>query len=259
MTWASMLRALSQRANQKPSRPASKATTMRSILRPAFSASSRHRCSSFSNALSSTASFFNGWRSTPGTMPATSQLDRLISITAISVPSGSRAVRDRLRAFNFCMGGSIGSHQRRWMQYPRRRPIASSIMGFEDEAEQSLGRRCRYTNGSSKRTYELTSSIVPRRTSFHGLGALSDSPIVIDPAWLLCRRDLPGPAELSAVNPYAVHDHGQSARQGHDRLFHPAAPGDLHRPGLEPGPFLRTQHALGRFVEHDPHHLISAA
>src|SRR5258705_13682487 len=30
---------------------------------------SRHRCSSFSNALSSTASFFNGWRSMPGTIP----------------------------------------------------------------------------------------------------------------------------------------------------------------------------------------------
>src|SRR5450830_739933 len=60
-------------------------------------------------------------------MPATSQLDRLLSMTAISVPSGSRAVRDRLRSFNFCMGRSIGSHQRRWMQYPRRRPIASSI------------------------------------------------------------------------------------------------------------------------------------
>jgi hypothetical protein len=56
---------------------------MRSILRPAFSASSRHRCRSFSNALSSTASFFNGWRSTPGTIPATSQLDRLISMTEI--------------------------------------------------------------------------------------------------------------------------------------------------------------------------------
>jgi hypothetical protein len=39
--WASMPRALSQRASQKPSRPASKATAMRSILRPAFSASSR--------------------------------------------------------------------------------------------------------------------------------------------------------------------------------------------------------------------------
>src|SRR5665647_2972483 len=105
-------------------------------------------------------------------------------------------------------------------------------MGFEDEAEQSLGRPCRYSNGRSKRTYELTSSIVPRRTSFHGLVELEYSPIVIDPAWLLCRRDLPGPTELSAINPYAVHDHGQSARQGHTRLLHPATPGDLHRPGV---------------------------
>jgi 2-haloacid dehalogenase len=32
--------------------------------------------------------------------------------------------------------------------------------------------------------------------------------------------------------------------QGHDRLLHSAAPGDLHGPGLEPGPFLRMQHAL---------------
>ena len=39
-----------------------------------------------------------------GTMPATSQLDRLISMTAISVLSGSRGVRHRLRSFNFCMG-----------------------------------------------------------------------------------------------------------------------------------------------------------
>src|ERR1035437_6383938 len=132
-------------------------------------------------------------------------------------------------------------------------------MGFEDEAEQSLGRPCRYTNGRSKRTYELTSSIVPRGTSFHGLVELEYSHIVIDPAWLLCRRDLPGPTELSAINPYAVHDHGQPARQGHNRLLHSATPGDLHRPGLEPCPFRRTQHALSCFVEHDPHHLISAA
>src|SRR6267143_3899023 len=74
-----------------------------------------------------------------------------------------------------------------------------------------------------------------------------------------CRGLFPGPAELGAVNPYAVHDHSQPACQGHDRLFHPAAPGDLHRPGFEPGPFLRPQHALSCFVEHDPHHLISAA
>src|SRR6266566_5266414 len=36
-----------------------------------------------------------------------------------------------------------------------------SIMGFEDEAEQSIGRPCRQTNGRSKQTCELTSSIVP--------------------------------------------------------------------------------------------------
>ena len=40
-------------------------------------------------------------------------------------------------------------------------------MGFEDEAEQSIGRPYRQTNGGSKRTNELTSSIVPRGTSFH--------------------------------------------------------------------------------------------
>ena len=86
-------------------------------------------------------------------------------------------------------------------------------------------------------------------------------PIAFDPVWLSCcwRGLFPGPAELSAVNPDAVHDHGQPARQRHDRLFRPTTPGDLHRPGLEPGPFLRTQHALSCFVEHDPHHLISAA
>ena len=77
---------------------------------------------------------------------------------------------------------------------------------------------------------------------------------------MLLPRLFPGPSELGAVNPYAVHDHGQPACQRYDRLFHPAVPGDLHRPGLEPGPFRRMQqHDLGRFVEHGPHHLISAA
>src|SRR5258708_664725 len=53
-----------------------------------------------------------------------------------------------------------------------------------------------------------------------------------------------GPAELGAVNPYAVHDHSQPACQGHDRLFHPEAPSELHRPGLSPGPSCRThQHS----------------
>ena len=81
-------------------------------------------------------------------------------------------------------------------------------MGFEDEAEQSQGRPCRQCDGRSKRTYELTSSIVPRGTSFHHVVELELPPIVFDSVGLSCRRDLFGPAELGAVDPDAVHDHG---------------------------------------------------
>ena len=88
---------------------------------------------------------------------------------------------------------------------------------------------------------------------------LEFSPIAFDPAWRSCGYGFPGPPELGAVNPNAVHDHGQPTGQGYNRLFHPAAPGDLHRPGLEPGPFRRThQHCQRRLVEHHPHHLVSA-
>ena len=82
-------------------------------------------------------------------------------------------------------------------------------MGFEDEAEQSLPRPCGQTNSRSKRTYELTSSIVPRGTSFHRSVDLDFSPIAFDLDQPSCRCDVPGPAELSTVNPDAVHDHGQ--------------------------------------------------
>src|SRR5262252_8186300 len=49
----------------------------------------------------------------------------------------------------------------------RTRHQGLSIMGFEDKVEQSFARPCRRGNGRFKRTYELTSSIVPRGTSFH--------------------------------------------------------------------------------------------
>jgi hypothetical protein len=117
----------------------------------------------------------------------------------------------------------------------RNRHQGPSIMGFEDEVEQSQMRPCRQINGRSKRTCELTSSIVPRGTSFHRSVELECPPIGFDLARVSCCRGLfPGPPELGAVNPDAVQDHGEPTRQRHDRLLHPAAPGDLHRPGLEP-------------------------
>ena len=66
---------------------------------------------------------------------------------------------------------------------------------------------------------------------------LACSPIGFDLALSCCCSLLPGPAELGAVEPDAMHDHGQPACQRHDGFFHAAAPGDLHRPSLEPGPF----------------------
>ena len=78
-------------------------------------------------------------------------------------------------------------------------------MGFEDEVEQSLGRPCRQTNGRSKRTCDLTSSVVPRGTSFHRLVELESPPIRFDPARFSCCCGFPGPAELGAVNPDAMH------------------------------------------------------
>src|SRR5262249_56177085 len=96
-------------------------------------------------------------------------------------------------------------------------------MGVGDEVEQSFGRPCRQTNGRFKRTYELTSSIVPRGTSFHRAVELACSPVRLDPARLsCCCGSLPAPAELGAVNPDAMHDHGQPARQRHDCLLPPA-------------------------------------
>ena len=51
--------------------------------------------------------------------------------------------------------------------------------GFEDEVEQSIGRPCRQLNGGSKRHCELTSSIVPRGTSFHHAVELECPPSLI--------------------------------------------------------------------------------
>ena len=67
-------------------------------------------------------------------------------------------------------------------------------MGFEDEVEQSIGRPCRQLNGRSKRHCELTSSIVPRGTSFHRSVELEFPPIGFDPVlvFMLLPRLVPG-------------------------------------------------------------------
>src|SRR5260370_7671848 len=81
-----------------------KARAIRLIGRPARTASFRLRSITRNSAVASGSSFFNGWRSTPGTTPLTSQCALLISTTTIKVEIGSNAVRFRLRSLTWATG-----------------------------------------------------------------------------------------------------------------------------------------------------------
>src|SRR5258706_10503166 len=61
----------------------------------------------------------------PGSIPATSQLDWLISTTAMIVLSWSRATRDLLRSFGWGIGALHRFTQRRWCHLLAACPIAS--------------------------------------------------------------------------------------------------------------------------------------
>src|SRR5207248_11229297 len=125
----------------------------------------------------------------------------------------SASLNGRFWSSTFRLSTTWGSRRRsRARASLRNRHQGRSIMGSEDEAERSLGRPCRQSDGRSKRTCELTSSIVPRGTSFHRSVELEFPPIAFDPARFscCCRGLFPGPAELGAVNPYSVQNHGQS-------------------------------------------------
>ena len=104
-----------------------RATTIRLTVRPALVASSRQRCSSPSKTPSpATASFFSGWRLTPGMIPATSQLDWLISITAINVLSWSRAASDLLHGHSTVAWGTPSVVTATMVPCPRRSPHSVS-------------------------------------------------------------------------------------------------------------------------------------
>ena len=102
-------------------------------------------------------------------------------------------------------------------------------MGFEDEVEQSLQRPCRQTKRQVQADMRTHLIHRPARDIVHRSVELKFPSIGFDPVEFscCCRGLSPGPTELGAVHPDAVHDHGQPTRQRHDRLFHPATPGNL--------------------------------
>src|SRR6516162_9972425 len=127
-------------------------------------------------------------------------------------------------------------------------------MGFEDEVEQSFSRPRRRTIGGSKRTYDLTSSVVPRGTSFHARWSSS---------FLLLGLILHGSHAAAAFS--RVHRNSVPSTQmrcmitASRRARATIAFFSPRRLAIFTGPFHGThQHDLGRFVEHNPHHFVAA-
>ena len=88
-------------------------------------------------------------------------------------------------------------------------------MGFEDEVEQSLQRPCRQTKRQVQADMRTHLIHRPARDIIHRSVELEFPSIGFDPVEFscCCRGLSPGPTELGAVHPDAVHDHGQPTRQ----------------------------------------------
>ena len=119
----------------------------------------------------------------------------------------------------------------------RNRRQGPSIMGFENEVEQSIGRPCRRTDGRSS---GHANSPHPSSREGHHATAWWSSRFLLSGLILHChaaaascrlqRNSVPSTQMRCMMT-------AKPTRQRDDGLLHAAAPGDLHRPGLEPGPF----------------------
>jgi hypothetical protein len=100
-------------------------------------------------------------------------VDRFVGVMSASLigRSGSSAFRLSTSTVSISLAGS---------RFSSESALGPSIMGYEDEAEQSLPRPCRLTDSRSKRTCELASTIVPQGTSFHRSVELERAPILFD-------------------------------------------------------------------------------
>src|SRR5882757_7519029 len=124
-------------------------------------ATKRQRCSKPSSLSALGSSFLRGWRSMPGSIPATSQLDWLISTTAMIVLSWSRATRDLLKSFGW---GIRALHQlatATMVPFPRRLPhtisplegagFEPSVPGYGELDCRALPLGCRRATGAPER------------------------------------------------------------------------------------------------------------
>jgi hypothetical protein len=140
------------------------------------------------------------WVAATSALPAKADIDRRQHEVRFSNrPVGVK----RFQAIHYC--GS--QHHSRAPASLRNRHIGRSIMGSEDEVEQSLWRPCRRQVQADLRTHLIHR---PARDVIPPLGGARVSSC--DPERPLRRHSFSGPSEFSAINPDAMHNHRQPSR-----------------------------------------------
>src|SRR3974377_1159744 len=157
-----------------------------------------------------------------------------ISMMARSISSNTRPdtlVRDhRLQSHDFPLQRTAGPYigVKRFQTFPDRGVAITRglvlLYGIGTQALASWDSKTRWNDllgglavGRSKRTRELTSSIVPRGTSVHRVVELEFPPVVIGSTSASCCCSFSGPSELGAISPDAVHDDAQTSAQRPER------------------------------------------
>src|SRR5580658_10088951 len=101
-------------------------------------------------------------------------------------------------------------------------------------------------------------ALVPRGTSLRWIVVLSLRQFGVRRSD--CRRHFPCPAELGSITPHAMHNHGAPSCQCDDGFFLPPTLGNVHRPCLQPRPFLHAgQHDLRGLIEQRSHGLVATS
>src|ERR1700732_2047144 len=138
----------------------------------------------------------------------------------------------------------------------RDQPLALPAWDQQEETEQSDSRTDRGRAIDTRVQSELVSSIVPRGTSLRWIVVLSLRQFGVRRSD--CRRHFPCPAELGSIPPHAMHNHGEPSCQCDDGFFLPPTLGNVHRPCLQPRPFLHAgQHDLRSLIEQRSHGLVA--
>ena len=138
----------------------------------------------------------------------------------------------------------------------RDQPLALPAWDQQEETEQSDSRTDRGRAIDTRVQSELVSSIVPRGTSLRWIVVLSLRQFGVRRSD--CRRHFPCPAELGSITPHAMHNHGEPSCQCDDGFFLPPTLGNVHRPCLQPRPFLHAgQHDLRGLIEQRSHGLVA--